>query len=275
MEADLHRGRGHREDPRELPRVKWNWGYFGVKDLFTTINLVGGTVGIHYAMEGNLEYAGYAAFAGFVFGDALDGPVARLTKSGNKFGSEYDRIVDHLSQTVTPAIILYKAYAQLGYVITGIALMTIVLMAASVRHARGMVDEFHFPVGFFGMNRTASGLVAMALPNSTLFFHSHPWGYELGIVVTVMMSIMNLAPIPYLSHRPKGRGMQWYVKLVVWIFLLAPFVLLVTRREFVYDAIFVGTFVYAFGAWIPVTRDERAAFYVEYRRWSKVVATAK
>jgi phosphatidylserine synthase len=255
--------------------VRWNYGYFGVKDLFTTINLLGGTVGIHYAMQGNLEYAGYAAFGGFLFGDALDGPVARITNSGNKFGSEYDRIVDHLSQTVTPAIMLYKAYEQMGHAYVGIAVMTVILMAASVRHARGMTDEFHFPVGFFGMNRTASGIIYLALPNSELFWKMHPWAFELGIAITIIMSILNLAPIPFLSHRPKGRRMQWWVKLGVWSFVFAPFVLFVVAREFVYDSIFFCTFVYAFTAWIPVTPEERREFYVEYKRWSAVVATTK
>lgn len=255
--------------------MKWNWGYFGVKDLFTTINLIGGTVGIYYACQGNLEYAGFAAFAGFVFGDALDGPVARATKSGNKFGGEYDRIVDHLSQTVTPAIILYKGYEQIGHPVTGVILMTLLLMAASVRHARGMVDEFVFPNGFFGLNRTASGIVALALPNTTLYWAYHPWAYELGIVVIVVMAAMNLAPVPYLHHRPKTRKMQWYVAAAVWMFLLLPFVLLVVARQFVFDAIFFNVVGYTFAAWIPVTADERRAFYVEYRRWSHAVATTK
>jgi phosphatidylserine synthase len=256
--------------------VRWNYGYFGVKDLFTTINLAGGTIGIHYAMAGNLEWAACAAFGGFLFGDALDGPVARITKSGNKFGSEYDRIVDHLSQTVTPAIILYKAYEMRGFTVTGIVLMTVVLMAASVRHARGMTDEFHFPVGFFGMNRTASGIVYLALPNSQLFFQSHPWWFELGIAMTIIMSILNLAPIPFLSHRPKGRKMQWYVVINVWaFFLILPVVLFIFARAFVFDWIFFCTVVYAFTAWIPVTREERKQFYEEYRRWSAAVIAAK
>jgi phosphatidylserine synthase len=255
--------------------MRWNWGYFGVKDLFTTINLVGGTVGIHYAVLGNLEYAAFAAFGGFLFGDALDGPVARITKSGNKFGSEYDRIVDHLSQTVTPAIILYRAYQMDGHPITGIILMTVLLMAASVRHARGMTDEFRFPAGFYGANRTVSGILALSLPNTELFWKMHAYWYEIGIGTVVLAAILNLAPIPYVSHRPKGRTLQWYAKAAAWVFILVPIALVFVARQFVFDAIFFCTMVYCLTAWIPVTRDERKQFYEEYRRWQAAVIAAK
>lgn len=255
--------------------MKWNWGYFGVKDLFTTINLVGGTVGIHYAMRGNIEYASLAAFGGFLFGDALDGPVARITNSGNKFGGEYDRIVDHLSQTVTPAIILYKAYELRGWAITGIVLMTVLLMAASIRHARGITEEFKFPAGFFGINRTVSGILALALPNAQLFWHYHPYAYELGIATTLIAAFLNLAPIPTVSHRPKGRKLQWYAAASAWIFALSPIVLFIFARQFVFDWIFFCTFLYSLTAWIPVLPEERKQFYAEYRRWHAAVIAAK
>ena len=259
--------------------MRWNIGYFGVKDLFTIVNLLGGCLGIHYAMEGNLEYAAYAAFGGFIFGDALDGPVARLTNTGNKFGSEFDRVVDHMSQTVTPAVVLYKAYALRGAAITGVVMMTLLLTAASIRHARGSTADFKWPTGFFGLNRTGSGLVALALPNAEIFFRSHPWWYELGIAVTVIVCALNLAPVPFLSHRPKVDGkrrpLQWYVVLVAWVFLLGWIPIALFARAYVWDFIFVITFGYAFTAWIPVRTDERKAFYAEYKRWSAEVAAAK
>ena len=151
----------------------------------------------------------------------------------------------------------------------------ILLMAASVRHARGMTDEFKFPAGFFGANRTVSGILALSLPNAQLFWHHHPWAYELGIGMTLIAGFLNLAPIPYVSHRPKGRKLQWYAATSAWIFALSPFVLFAFARQFVFDWIFFCTMLYSLTAWIPVTRDERKQFYAEYRRWQAAVVAAK
>ena len=65
--------------------MRWNIGPFGVKDLFTLVNLLGGIFAIHFVAVGDPTYAGYALLAGFMLGDTLDGPVARLTGTANKF----------------------------------------------------------------------------------------------------------------------------------------------------------------------------------------------
>ncbi len=49
--------------------MRWNIGYFGVKDLFTMINLLGGVGGIYFALNGQLAYAAYSIFCGWMFGD--------------------------------------------------------------------------------------------------------------------------------------------------------------------------------------------------------------
>jgi phosphatidylserine synthase len=252
-------------------RIRWSIGYFGVKDIFTIINLVGGALGIHYAMQGRLDWAAHAILAGYLFGDALDGQVARWTKTGNRFGGEFDKITDHLAQTIAPAILLYKAYAMGGRDILGIVLMSVVITGASIRHARMATAPFNYPYGYCGLNRTVSGLIALALPNAELFFKQQPWGYDIGAIIVVIMAILNLAPIPYMSHRGE-RKMQPYVKALAVMFVTAPLALFIFQRQYLYDFIFVCTFGYALTAWIPVLPQERRAFYDEYRRWASEVA---
>ena len=92
--------------PERLPRT------FGLKDCFTCLNLLGGVFAIIFCIYGNARYAAYAFLLGF-FGDALDGLVARLTKTGNKFGQEFDSISDHLAQCVAPAFIVFISYRDI------------------------------------------------------------------------------------------------------------------------------------------------------------------
>ena len=94
--------------------MRWSVGYFGVKDLFTMVNVLGGVFGIYFAAIGEPAMAGYAILAGYFFGDALDGPVARLTKTGNRFGSEFDSAADHIGQGIAPAVVVFSAYRLAG-----------------------------------------------------------------------------------------------------------------------------------------------------------------
>lgn len=256
------------------PAMKWSIGYFGIKDLFTVINLLGGVGGIYFALEGNLEWAGYSIFAGYIFGDALDGPVARLTRTSNKFGSEFDAAADHVAQAIAPAIIVYVAFTTGGHQYLGLGLMALLFATASIRQARFNVADFNYPLTYCGLPRTISGLVAISLPNSTLFFENGVITFEVAAGILALVAILNLCPVPYMTHKGK-RHMQIYVKLLVLTFLAAPLVLFVFAREFVYDALFVYTFGYALTGWIPLSPDERREFWTEYRRWAREVDTRR
>jgi CDP-diacylglycerol---serine O-phosphatidyltransferase len=251
-------------------RMRWNIGYFGIKDLFTVINLLGGVIGIYFAMQGRIDYAGYAIFAGYLFGDALDGQVARWTNTGNAFGSEFDSAADHIGQGIAPAVVVYKAYELGGHETMGLVLMAALICTASIRQARFATAPFKYSLCYCGLPRTVSGMIALSLPNAHIFFQLQPYRWEAGVVIIATMSVLNLVPIPYMTH--KGRRMQWYVKMVVVPFLLAPPLLFFFARPFLYDFLFVCTLGYALTAWIPVLPDERRAFYDEYRRWAAQVA---
>ena len=247
---------------RLRPRVP-----FQLKDCFTLVNLLGGVVAVHYLAGGELRLAGYAVLAGYLGGDILDGFVARLTRTGNRFGAELDSIVDHFVHVVVPGLILYTAYREQSHEGLGLATMGILIATATIRHARLAAARFDFPLCWCGLPRTISGFVAMSFPLSTVFFTDNPYRYGMGFVVVSLLSFLNLVPIPYMTHRG-SRGMQPYVKVIVAAFLAAPIVLYLLDRRYLFDVFFVGTAGYAATGWIPVRPDERRAFYAEYRRWA-------
>ena len=107
--------------------MRWNIGPFGVKDLFTLVNLMGGVAAIVFVIQGNLPAAGMALLLGFLLGDNLDGPVARMTKTSNKFGGELDTTTDHFVQAIAPAVIVYAAYARGGHATAGLVLMSLIV----------------------------------------------------------------------------------------------------------------------------------------------------
>ena len=247
--------------------MRWTIGYIGVKDFFTLINLLGGVFGIYFAIAGQIDYAAYSIFIGYGLGDCLDGLVARLTKTGNRFGSEFDAATDHLAQAVAPAVIVFAAYTQAGWKWMGLFLMALIITTATLRQARGRVAQFRFRLAYNGLPRTISGLTVVAMPNATLFFQNWDYGLEGGVGVICLVALLNLAPVPYMSHN--GRALQGYVKILALAFFAVPVILFVFARDFVLDFVFVLSFGYALTAWIPLYPDERKAYYDEYRIWSK------
>jgi phosphatidylserine synthase len=253
--------------------MRWSLGFFGVKDLFTMINLLGGVVGIYLALLGHPDWAGYAILAGYFFGDALDGPVARATGTGNRFGSEFDSAADHIGQGIAPAVVAFSAYHLIGQTTVGLVLMAALISSASIRQARANVDRFDYPIAYCGLPRTVSGFVALACPNSLLFKQTE-FGPPLGIAIIGAMAVLNLAPIPYMTHRGKRR-MQGWVKVLVVSFLIAPIAVFFVARPFTFDVMLVYALGYVALGWLPLLPEERKAFFAEYRRWSQQVATLK
>jgi len=251
--------------------MRWNIGPFGAKDLFTVVNLLGGIFAVHFVATGQPVFAGYALLAGYMLGDTLDGPVARMTKTSNKFGSEFDTATDHFVQGIAPALIVYAVYARAGQTVTGVVLMALMITCATIRQALFSVAKMGDPLMYTGLPRTVSGYGAMAYVLSSFFFGMNPVRYTLGGFLIPALALLNLLPIPYMTHRG-ARRMQTHVKLLVIGFLVLPTATLLFARQYTFDVLFVFTFGYAAFAWMPIYPHEKRAFFQRYREWSTEVS---
>jgi phosphatidylserine synthase len=253
--------------------VRWSIGPFGVKDLFTLVNLMGGVFGVYFVMDQRPDRAGLAALAGYLFGDTLDGLVARLTRTSNRFGSELDTATDHFVQAIVPAMIVYAVYAHGGHRVVGVVLLSVMITCATVRQALFTVAKMGDPLMYCGLPRTVSGYASMAFVLSRFFFRQDAFSFGAGAVLVTGLAVSGLLPIPYMTHRGVRR-MQAYVKVLVAAFLVTPAIVFVVAREFTFDLLFVWTFGYALFAWVPLHRDERRAFFARYRQWAAEVSKA-
>ena len=94
--------------PRRLGRPDVRRAVVLLPNGFTLLNLFFGIFAIVAASRNQFSQAGaYVVFGGIA--DALDGRVARATKSGSAFGSELDSLVDAISFGLAPALIVYFA----------------------------------------------------------------------------------------------------------------------------------------------------------------------
>jgi CDP-diacylglycerol--serine O-phosphatidyltransferase len=253
--------------------MRRNIGPFGVKDLFTLVNLMGGVFAIVFAVQGDPLAAGTALLLGYLLGDTLDGPVARMTKTSNQFGSELDTATDHFVQGIAPAVIVYAVYAQGGHAAAGIALMSVVITCATVRQALFSTAKMGDPLMYCGLPRTVSGYGGMAYVLSHFFFAMNPARYLVGAVLISAFSLLNLLPIPYMTHRGK-RKMQLHVQLLSFSFLVTPVAAFFFARNYVFDVLFFWMLGYTVTGWIPIYPEEKRAFYARYRAWATEVTRA-
>src|SRR5258707_6519300 len=91
-------------------------GIYWLPNAITTCALFAGFYAIVQAMNLRFELAAAGVFAAMVF-DALDGRVARLTRTQSEFGAEYDSLSDMVSFGAAPALVIYEwALRDLGRV---------------------------------------------------------------------------------------------------------------------------------------------------------------
>lgn len=238
---------------------------FGIKDIFTTINLLGGAVAICLCVEGLPWEAGIAVMAGYFFGDAIDGWVARKLGTSNQFGAEYDTIADHMSHCIAPAAIVYTVYADASLLSSAIgnkllagALASSIIVAASIRHARNIVRPIVFKGIWAGLPRSILGFIAIAYVNAALAPHLLG-GLWLGVVLIPSLGIITLTHLPFASHH-LVRTHFWYVRVLIAAFFISSLIAVVAAPEFVFDIFFFWTFGYALTGWMSLTIDERKAF---------------
>lgn len=237
---------------------------FGVKDLFTTINLLGGVVAICLCVDGRPYEAGLAVVLGYFLGDALDGYVARKLGTANEFGAEYDTISDHTAHVIAPAAIVYTVYKDAGLLaapwdqVLAIGLAGSLVVSVSIRHARNIVAPIEYKGVWAGLPRSVLGFLAIGYCNSS-FAVSAPGGWWLGVVLIPVMAIATLTYFPFPSHR-MGRSHHWYVKVVIVVFLSSIAYVLILDRARLFDVFTFWMAGYSLTSWLSMTREERARF---------------
>jgi phosphatidylserine synthase len=237
---------------------------FGIKDLFTTINLMGGVVAMALCVDGRPFAAGLAVMIGYLCGDTLDGWVARKLGTQNAFGAEFDTIADHLSHVIAPAVIVYTVYKDVGIVpapwdkVLAIALAGSLVLAVSVRHARNIVNPVSFKGVWVGLPRTVLGFWAIAYCNASLAPHA-PGGWWFGVVLIPLMSIATLSYWPFPSHH-LTKGLRPAALIAIAIAFLSTIAIAFVKREFFFDLLFFWMAGYVMSAWMTLSPAERAAY---------------
>jgi len=191
-------------------------------NLFTSLNLLSGCIGIVFITSGNLHYAPYFVWVGGFF-DFLDGFSARLLKVSSPIGKELDSLADMVTFGVLPSFVVYEMLnpltdGWLPYVGFLIAIFS------ALRLAKFNVDTLQSEV-FIGMPVPANAVFFSGL---TMFTGT---GFEQSILslpgllaITVLFSLTMVSPLKFIAI--KFKSLSWNGNEFKYVFLLGSAIIL-------------------------------------------------
>jgi CDP-diacylglycerol--serine O-phosphatidyltransferase len=240
---------------------------------FTLLNLFLGMFAIVAASRGNYQTsATYIVLGGVA--DAIDGRVARATRSGSRFGAELDSLVDAISFGLAPAMLMFFAvFNQHGWEWVFCFVFT---MCAVIRLARFNVEQAGRAKTHF--NGLPSPMAGMTLATYYWFRESSlyqtpllvdlPWTVMLRFIMVglafLMISQVRYAAVPLIGYRTLREILGTLIvagTLVGVIFLPKPFffpALMAYVTWGVARTVFVGLLDR-----IPAAEEEKGDVYVD------------
>ncbi len=132
-----------------------------IPNSITSMNLLSGTLGVIFTLQGRIDIAFplMLAAAGF---DFCDGFAARLLNAYSEIGKELDSLADMISFGVLPAIMLYKTMAICGTWQIAIYIPLILAAFSALRLAKFNLDERQHG-SFIGLATPAAAMICGSL----------------------------------------------------------------------------------------------------------------
>jgi CDP-diacylglycerol--serine O-phosphatidyltransferase len=219
------------------------------KDLFTVCTIILGFLVLPLAYTGEIFWASMMILIGGAF-DLLDGVYARLTKTGNKFGAEFDCIADLIIYSMAPGVLLFFVYKDYNiYLASVVGILP--LLFGCIRLARFNVKRIEYPGFWMGLPRPGSAVAIVGLVNSQLFAR-----YDLmiaGAVFVLAMSVMNVTIIPYMGHHKRKFGIL--LKTILVLALLVAIAALF--YGYFWDVLLVYALLYLLSPVYAISRKQR------------------
>jgi len=201
-------------------------------NAITCLNLFSGCIGVVFAFENNLRYAGYAILIS-AFLDFFDGMAARLLNISSPMGKQLDSLADMVSFGLLPAVMMFQlissstgSYNPVSW-LPYIAFMLAIFSA--LRLAKFNVDVRQGD-RFIGLPTPSGALVVMAIPyiieNGGFFGNLFDNRLTL-IALTLIVSLLLVAELPLLALKFKSfdfRSNRYrYLLLIIGVALFAMF----------------------------------------------------
>jgi CDP-diacylglycerol--serine O-phosphatidyltransferase len=199
-----------------------------VPSFFTVGNMFCGYYSVISAFNGDISLAAWMIFAG-AFLDAMDGKIARFTKSSSKFGVEYDSLADVITFGFAPSFLLYSVYAaNLGVV--GVLLSFLPLLFGSIRLARFNIQLKGFDKDYFtGLPIPIAALTLSSFVIFSDYFFENAGKFPKTMIILVfvvsilMVSTIRYETMPNLNFKGSAKDKIKVILVILGAFLMILF----------------------------------------------------
>jgi len=190
----------------------------------TCLNLFSGCLGIVFAFQGNLRWAGYAIVIAAIL-DFFDGMLARLLKAYSAIGKELDSLADVVSFGVLPSVIIYQLFL-LAPQIDSISVWLnysafLIAIFSALRLAKFNIDERQSDQ-FIGLPTPANALLIASFPmiitGNNLFIANYILNPYFLFIFSLGMGILLVAEIPLMSLKFKSLKLSENILRYILIF---------------------------------------------------------
>ena len=191
------------------------------------MNMFSGFLSIINASLGKYDYAAILIIIAALF-DALDGIMARLTKSSSELGVELDSLSDIVSFGAAPAYLIYSTYLY-NFNAAGVIISSLLLIAGGFRLARFNVQLVGFNKEYFtGLPIPSSGITVAAF---VLTYYENKKGFiepytSFIIPLVIILSFLMISKIKY-DAIPKPSIKEIKTKPFPYIFIAAAVIILI------------------------------------------------
>lgn len=195
-----------------------------IPNLFTSINLISGCLGIIEVFEGRLTFVPYYIWIS-VLVDFLDGFSARLIGSSSEIGKDLDSLADLVSFGVLPSLVIYSMLkGQTDYFI--IPYLAILIAVFSALRLAKFNNDTRQSDTFYGLPVPANALLFSTIPLMVdqgwfVSFLSNPYCL-VGIVI--LFSLLMVSDIKLLAF--KFKNANWKGNEARFLFIAFALVLL-------------------------------------------------
>jgi CDP-diacylglycerol--serine O-phosphatidyltransferase len=203
-------------------------GVYILPNLFTSGGLFCGVFSVVQTIKENYLYAAIAILVALVF-DALDGRIARLTKTSSQFGVEYDSLSDVIAFGVAPGVLAYR-WALEPWGAWGWLAASLYVICGALRLARFNVQiDIADKKNFVGLPIPAAA--AVVATTILMYFFLGGEGMmkkhiTLLLLIYVLAGLM-VSSIPYYSFKE----IHLYKRAPFWTLLLSILVIQLTIAE--------------------------------------------
>lgn len=190
----------------------------------TCLNLFSGCLGIVFAFQGNLQWAGYAIVIAAIL-DFFDGMLARMLKAYSAIGKELDSLADVVSFGVLPSVIIYQLFL-LAPQIDSISVWLnfsafLIAIFSALRLAKFNIDERQSDQ-FIGLPTPANALLIASFPmiitENNLFFVNYILNPYFLFIFSLGMGILLVSEIPLMSLKFKSLKLSENIFRYILIF---------------------------------------------------------